>query len=83
MNMEEKAHFYALDAIGEIAYSESFECVKQDRDTKGVLAVNDATVPVLMAISNYVTFWKLVRMWPFYLALPNDGDECGFAAIVG
>ncbi|KAK4141921.1 cytochrome P450 [Dichotomopilus funicola] len=83
MNFEEKVHFYALDAIGEIAYSESFGCVKEDRDTKGVMAVNDVTVPLLMAISNYVAFWKMMRMWPFYYLLPHDGDNSGFGAIVG
>ncbi|KAL2135823.1 hypothetical protein VTI74DRAFT_6752 [Chaetomium olivicolor] len=83
MDFEEKAHFYALDAIGEIAWSESFENVKEDRDTKGVLAVNDATVPILMAVGNYMTFWRILRTWPFYYLLPNDGDESGFGAMVG
>ncbi|KAK4156004.1 cytochrome P450 [Chaetomidium leptoderma] len=83
MNFEEKAHFYSLDAVGEIAYSESFECVKQDKDTKGVLGINDATIPILMAVGNYVALWRILRMWPFYLLFPNDGDECGFGAIVG
>lgn len=83
MDFEEKAHYFSLDAISEIAHSESFECLKQDRDTKGVLAVNDATVPILMAVSSYAVFWKLLGRWPFYLMLPHDGDAVGFGAIVG
>ncbi|KAL2016132.1 hypothetical protein VTK56DRAFT_4223 [Thermocarpiscus australiensis] len=82
MDFEQKAHFYSLDAVGEIAYSEPLECVKNDKDTKGVLAINDATVPILMALSNYTNFWRLLRMWPLYLLLPNDGGESGFGAIV-
>lgn len=83
MNLAEKTHFYTLDAVGEIAYSESFECLKQDRDTKGVLAVNSGSVPILMAVGTYVLAWRLMRVWPFYLLLPHDGDECGFGAIIG
>lgn len=83
MDFEEKAHYFSLDAISEIAHSESFECLKQDRDTKGVLAVNDAIVPILMAVSSYAVFWKMLRMWPFYLMVPHDGDAVGFGAIVG
>ncbi|KAH6847789.1 cytochrome P450 [Chaetomium sp. MPI-CAGE-AT-0009] len=83
MNLEDKIHYYALDAIGEIAYSESFKYLEEDRDVKGILAVNDATVPLLMALGNYVSFWKMLRTWPFYYLLPNDGDESGFGAIAG
>jgi hypothetical protein len=83
MNLEDKIHYYALDAIGEIAYSESFKYLEEDRDVKGILAVNDATVPLLMSLGNYVWFWKMLRRWPFYYLLPNDGDESGFGAIIG
>ncbi|EAQ83674.1 hypothetical protein CHGG_10078 [Chaetomium globosum CBS 148.51] len=83
MNLEDKLHYYALDAIGEIAYSESFKYLEEDRDVRGILAVNDATVPLLMSLGNYVWFWKTLRAWPFYYLLPNDGDESGFGAIIG
>jgi hypothetical protein len=83
MNLEDKIHYYAIDAIGEIAYSESFKYLEEDRDVKGILAVNDATVPLLMSLGNYVWFWKMLRRWPFYYLLPNDGDESGFGAIIG
>jgi hypothetical protein len=83
MDFEQKAHFYSLDVVGEIAYSVPLECVKNGKDNNGVLAINDATVPILMALSNYTNFWRLLRMWPLYLLLPNDGGESGFGAIVG
>jgi hypothetical protein len=47
------------------------------------LAINDAMMPIIMAVGNYVTFWKILQMWPFYLLMPNDGDECGFGAMIG
>jgi hypothetical protein len=83
MNVNEKAYFYALDAIGQIAYSQSFDCLKLDKDKHGMLAINDAMMPIIMAVGNYMTFWKILQMWPFYLLMPNDGDECGFGAMIG
>jgi hypothetical protein len=41
MNVNEKAYFYALDAIGQIAYSQSFDCLKLDKDKHGMLVLED------------------------------------------
>ncbi|KAL2174065.1 cytochrome P450 [Thermothelomyces heterothallicus CBS 202.75] len=66
-----KTHFYVLDAIGEVAWSDPLGFLKQDRDVKGVLAVNDAAVPLTLTIGDSVTFWKTIRKWSFYYLLPT------------
>lgn len=83
MNLEEKAHFYALDAIGEIAYSEPFGDLKNDKDTHGLIAINDAVLPYLSVVGNHMSLWWMLQKWPFSLLLPRDGDEVGFGAIMG
>ncbi|KAL2163204.1 hypothetical protein VTH06DRAFT_5260 [Thermothelomyces fergusii] len=83
MNLEEKSHFYTLDAMGEIAWSDPLGFLKHDRDVKNVLAFKNATVRLLVLIGDYVAFWRTIRKWPFYYLLPNDGSEVGFGAFAG
>lgn len=82
MDASEKLHF-ALDAIGEVAYSEPFGTLRNDKDTTGILNTNDKMVPLLMGMSNHVWVFQMLHMWPFYHFLPKDGDEAGFGAILG
>lgn len=83
MDFEEKPEFYALDAIGEMAWSDPLGFLKHDRDVKQVLAIGETTAHLMAALGDYLTFWRTIRKWPFYYLLPNDGSEMGFGTYVG
>lgn len=82
MDLGEKMHLYALDSIGEIAYSNPFGLLKDDKDTHGIIAANDATVPLMKVLSNHLWMWRALRKWPLYYLLPRDGDDTGLGAAV-
>ncbi len=83
VNFAEKIHYWALDSIGEIAYSSSFGMLENDEDTYGILEANDKTTPMVKLLSNHLWIWRLLRTWPFLYLLPNDGDESGLGAVMG
>ena len=77
MDFGEKVHYWALDSIGEIAYSNSFGMLDQDKDTYGILVANDASTPLIKVLSNHTWVWHALHRWPLLYLLPNDGDESG------
>jgi hypothetical protein len=83
MDLGKTAHFYALDAIAEIAYGQSFGHLEKDEDVHNIIATNNASVPMMMLFNNYVFLWKMMQRWPLYYLLPRDGDKSGFGAVLG
>lgn len=83
MNLGEKIHYWALDSIGEIAYSNAFGMLEHDKDTYGILAANNGTVPLVKFLSNHLWLWRALHRWPLLYLLPNDGDESGLGAVTG
>jgi len=83
MNLGEKIHYWAIDSIAEIAYSNSFGMLEHDKDTFGILVANNATMPLLKLLSNHLWITRAMRRWPLLYLLPNDGDETGLGAVTG
>jgi hypothetical protein len=83
MDLFEKLHLYALDSIGEIAYSNPFGMLKDDKDTHGIIAANNVTVPLIKVLGNHLWLWRTLHKWPLYYLMPRDGDESGLGAVIG
>jgi hypothetical protein len=82
MDIGEKLHLFALDSIGEIAYSNPFGMLKDDKDTHGIIAANDATLPLIKILGNHLWLWRALGKWPLYYLLPRDGGESGLGAVI-
>ncbi|KAK3388671.1 cytochrome P450 [Sordaria brevicollis] len=82
-DIAQSVHFYALDSLGEIAYSQSLGYIANDKDMNDVLKINEATLPWMYLLNNHHFFFKLLRKWPFSLLLPRAGDKAGLGAIMG
>lgn len=76
-------HFYALDSLGEIAYSQPLGYIANDKDMNDVLKINEATFPWMYYLNNHHFFFTLLRKWPFNMLLPRAGDKAGLGAIMG
>lgn len=83
MDFGEKIHYWALDSIGEIAYSNSFGMLEHDKYTYGILAANDGILTFINVLSNNLWMWRALQRWSFFYLLPNDGDESGLGAVIG
>ncbi|KAK3313220.1 cytochrome P450 [Apodospora peruviana] len=83
LDLAVKTHYYALDSLGEIAFSKPFGFLANDQDMHDIIKLNDQLLPVLFLASNFTWFIKLLLKWPFYYLLPRDGDNAGFGYIMG
>ncbi|KAK4185635.1 putative cytochrome P450 E-class, group IV [Podospora australis] len=83
MNLAQKAHFYTLDSFGEIAYSQSFGSLDQDKDVWGIVRAGDNTFPMLSAVNNHHELFQVLSKWPFYYLMPREGDKVGLGAMLG
>jgi hypothetical protein len=82
MDFGEKAHFYTLDAIGEIAYSEPFGTLEKDSDIDNIIVTLKSGLPVIVALGYNMNIWGLLQKWPFYLLQPHEGQEVGLGAMI-
>ncbi|KAM7219647.1 Cytochrome P450 [Rhypophila decipiens] len=77
------SHYYALDSLGEMAYSRQLGFLESDTDKHRILETNEKLMPVMFLFSNFIWLTKYLRYWPLVLLLPRDGDKSGFGAIMG
>ncbi|EGS22408.1 uncharacterized protein CTHT_0019410 [Thermochaetoides thermophila DSM 1495] len=82
MDFGEKAHFYTLDAIGEIAYSEPFGILEKDSDIDNIIVTLKSGLPVIVALGYNMNIWGLLQKWPIYLLQPHEGQEVGLGAMI-
>ena len=75
--------YFALDAICELALGEQLGFLKHNSDRYRYLEMNDAFFPVLSVLLTVPWVDRLMRVWPFNLALPRDGDAVGFGMLMG
>ncbi|CCC12748.1 unnamed protein product [Sordaria macrospora k-hell] len=83
LDIAQSVHFYALDSLGEIAYSQSLGYIANDKDMNDVLKINEATFPWMYLLNNHHFFFRVLRKWPFSMLLPRAGDKAGLGAIMG
>ncbi|KAJ4415810.1 hypothetical protein N0V85_002546 [Neurospora sp. IMI 360204] len=83
LDIAQSVHFYALDSLGEIAYSQPLGYIANDKDMNDVLKINEATFPWMYYLNNHHFFFTLLRKWPFNMLLPRAGDKAGLGAIMG
>ena len=83
VDLNEKILFYAIDSIGEIAYSSSFGMVDNDTDMHGIVAANDAALPLARIVGDHLWLHRMLHRWPLNTLLPRDGAEAGLGAIIG
>ncbi|KAK3900014.1 cytochrome P450 [Staphylotrichum tortipilum] len=83
VDLNEKILFYAIDSIGEIAYSNSFGMVDNDTDMYGIVAANDAALPLARVVGDHLWLHRMIHRWPLSKLLPRDGDEVGLGAVIG
>ncbi|KAK3987332.1 putative cytochrome P450 E-class, group IV [Cladorrhinum sp. PSN332] len=82
MDFSEKCFFYTLDAFGEMAYSESFGSLLNDKDVLGIKRTGDGQLSWLLALNCYPGIMGWMKHWPFVLLMPRVDDEVGFGAVI-
>lgn len=82
MDLAKVVHFLALDTLGEVVYSKPLGFIKTNQDMGRFLEINEAALPFVLVLSNYLGIWQLLHKWPFSYALPRSGDKIGLGAVM-
>jgi len=72
--------FFSMDLIGEVAVSQQFGFLAEDRDWGNILRSYDMTLPIIQIMGNYPSLARMMHRWPISLVLPKEGDGTGFGA---
>jgi hypothetical protein len=82
MEFGSRAQFFALDTVGEVAFSNAFGYLANDKDMYDVVKINGLTFPYVTVAATYLPILKMMLRWPLKYLLPRAGDESGFGAIM-
>ena len=83
MDFGEKASFFTLDVISELAFGESFGYLEADRDVYDYLKTTKTFIPIMMVIANVPSLADLLHSRVLRGLLPSESDKLGFGAFIG
>jgi hypothetical protein len=83
MDFGEKASFFTLDVISELAFGQAFGYLENDADVYDYLKITKTFIPIMMVIANVPSLADLLHSRYFRGLLPSESDKLGFGAFIG
>ncbi|KAH8731990.1 cytochrome P450 [Phaeosphaeriaceae sp. PMI808] len=79
----EKASFFTLDVISELAFGQAFGYLEADGDVYDYLAITKTYIPIMMVVANVPSIARLLQSPLLRGMLPKESDKLGFGAFIG
>ncbi|CEI70900.1 hypothetical protein FVEN_g9720 [Fusarium venenatum] len=83
MDFAEKAQFFTLDVISDLAFGQPFGYLTKDEDVFDFLKITRAFFPFTVTIGNLPWMISLLHSRLFSGLVPKDTDKVGFGAFIG
>jgi hypothetical protein len=83
MDFGEKASFFTLDVISELAFGEAFGYLENDSDVFDYLSITKTFIPIMMVMGDVPSFANLLQSPALRGLLPSESDKLGFGAFIG
>jgi hypothetical protein len=83
MDFAEKASFFTLDVISELAFGEPFGYLDKDGDVYDYLKMTKTFIPIMVTLGNLPSLANLLHSRLFRGLMPSDSDKLGFGAFIG
>lgn len=83
MDFGEKASFFTLDVISELAFGQAFGYLENDRDVYDYLKITKTFIPIMMVIGDVPHLADLLHSRYLRGLLPSESDKLGFGAFIG
>jgi hypothetical protein len=83
MDFGEKASFFTLDVISELAFGETFGYLENDSDVYDYLKITKTFIPIMMVVANVPSLADLLQSRALRGLLPSESDKLGFGAFIG
>lgn len=76
------AQYFTLDVISDLAYSEAFGCLQEDRDTYGYIEAVEQNMPFIMIVSTMPKLNWVLRSGILKAFMPSEKDDLGFGRVL-
>jgi hypothetical protein len=83
VDFAQKAQFFTLDVISDLAFGQPFGYLSKDEDVFDFLKITRAYFPVTVTMANLPWMITLLHSRLLSGLLPKDTDKIGFGAFVG
>lgn len=83
MDFAQKAQYFTLDVISDLAFGQALGYLEQDRDVYDYIKITTASIPAMMVLSNMPTLANLMQSRLLRWLLPKETDKLGFGAFIG
>ncbi|KAF5679158.1 cytochrome P450 monooxygenase [Fusarium heterosporum] len=83
VDFAEKAQFFTLDVISDLAFGEAFGYLEKDEDVFDFIAITRSYFPVAMIMSSLPMVVDILHSRLFNGLLPKETDKLGFGAFIG
>lgn len=83
MDFGEKASFFTLDVISELAFGQAFGYLENDNDVYDYLKITKTYIPIMMVVANVPSLADLLQSRLLRGLLPSESDKLGFGAFIG
>lgn len=82
LDFAEKAHFFTLDVIGDLAFGESFGAIENDHDPYDFIKTTHAFFPFAIVLGCLPSLISVLHSPMFRWLLPKESDKLGFGAFI-
>jgi len=83
VDFAEKASFFTLDVISELAFGQAFGYLDQDADVYDYLKITQTFIPIMMVLGDIPYLATALQSKYLRGLLPSESDKLGFGAFIG
>jgi len=83
IDFAEKASFFTLDVISDLAFGNAFGYLDQDADVYDYLKMTKTFIPIMVTLGNLPWLASLLQSRLLRGLMPSESDKLGFGAFIG
>ncbi|KAF2467480.1 cytochrome P450 [Lindgomyces ingoldianus] len=83
MDFAQKAQYFTLDVISDLAFGHAFGYLEQDDDVFDYIKITNSYIPIMLILANVPSLANLLHSRLFRGLLPSESDKLGFGAFIG
>lgn len=83
MDFGEKAQYFTLDVISDLAFGEPLGYLEKDEDVYDYIKITTASIPAMLTLGSIPTLANIIQSRFLRWLLPKETDKIGFGAFIG
>lgn len=83
MNWQDKAAYFTIDVVSELAFGKAFGFLETDSDVYNYIAITQKFIPIMMLAGSFPELAKILHSRLMRSFVPKESDTLGFGAFIG